>query len=96
MPIDPNRLPSWSEFLFAARRQGIAIAERDVRLTGPKGTPGFVRYLQRGSGPKIIVPPLGIGEIVQEPLFSHLCRRLEIDPTPLGILPEELNPGDAI
>lgn len=92
MPIDPKRLPSWSEFLFAAGKQGIGIFERELVGAGPRGSVLPIRYLQRKDGMKVIVAPLPSGEILQEPYFSNLCRRLQFDPAALGIRLDELEP----
>jgi len=92
MPIAPERLPTWSEFLFVARQQGIKIVERDLNIEGPQGPEPPVRYLQRPGGPEVIVPPLRLGDTVRENLLSSLCRTLSIDPGPLGISSDELPP----
>jgi hypothetical protein len=94
MPIDPERLPTWSEFLFLAKKQGIRIVERDLKIASPTGPEPPIRYLQRPGGPQVIVPPLRLGDIVRENLLSSLCRTLAIDPKPLGIAPDELLPLD--
>ncbi len=92
MPIDPERLPSWSEFLFVAKQQGIRIYENEIGITGPVGSEPPFRFLQRPGELEVIVPPLRLGEIMRESLLSGLCRRLRIDPTPLGISLDELPP----
>jgi hypothetical protein len=90
MPSDPGRLPSRSEFLFAARKQGVQISERTLKIGNPK-TPGPpVHYLRRGDGLPVIVPTLQRGDVVQAPLLSTLCRLLEVDPSSLGISLDEL------
>ena len=94
MPIARERLPTWSEFLFAAKKQGIQIVERDFKLKGPAGAEPPVRYLQRPGGPQVIVPPLRLGDTVRENLLASLCRTLVIDPAPLGIALDELPPQD--
>jgi hypothetical protein len=37
MPIGRERLPTWAEFLFIAKKQGIQIVERDFKIEGPAG-----------------------------------------------------------
>jgi hypothetical protein len=90
MPIDPDRLPTWSQFLFAAGKQGVQIAERPASVRSLKGREPPVRYLRHGDGLPVIVPTLQLSDIVQEPLLSSLCLLLDVDPSPLGISAEDL------
>jgi len=92
MPLDRGKLPSWSEFLYIANKQGVHIEEHDLKIEGPRGREPPVRYLQRPGGIKVIVPPLQLGDIIRENLLGSLCRQLDIDPTPLGISLEDLPP----
>jgi hypothetical protein len=94
MPIDPDKLPTWAEFLFLAQKQGVNVVERRLPPQGKPGPDVPVRYLRRAGQPVVIVPALKPRDVLSQGLMAGLCRRLQVDPEPLGISLDDLPPEE--
>lgn len=51
-----------------------------------------IQYLVKDGRPPLVHPQLGPTERLTPTLPGHLCRRLNIDPSPFGVSLEQLPP----
>ena len=87
-------MPTWSAFLAIARAQGVRLRTSKGKLIDPHGDTSSIRYLIREGFPPLIHPQLQSSDRLTPTMLGYLCRRLEIDPSPLGISAEDLPSDD--
>jgi hypothetical protein len=88
-------MPTWSEFLAIAAAQGVRRKiSRVSRVIDPQGNELPIQYLVKEGRPPLVHPQLRPRDRLTPTLLGHLCRRLDLDPSPFGLTLEQLPPHD--
>lgn len=89
-------MPTMAEFLATARKQGVRRKIGKTRVVDPDGNELPIAYLSRKGYPPLIHPQLRPTETLTPIVLGNLCRRLGVDPSPLGFSLDDLPPDDML